>query len=255
MVPPDAINTVRTVNIDQESGTTVTNSPTGDARTLFPLQAALGYHISQTLFIGHSNLGVTDFWILSAVNNHFRARGAPALPDELTITPVGGTGKVSYMAALLTSEELKVLVLLDNETAGRIAHRELVTSKLVRDSAIMFVTEGFPNPKPVEADIEDLLDPQIYDTLVKDTYSAELAGRALTFNASIPRIVKRYEEAFDQLGLQFNKTRPAREFLTRMGANPAAVLSAASAGRFQAVFEVIRERYQRLGAAGREPFR
>jgi predicted ATP-dependent endonuclease of OLD family len=168
MVPPDAINIVRTVNIDQERGTTVTNSPTGDSKTLFPLQAALGYHISQTLFIGHSNLiveGVTDFWILSAVNNHFRANGRPALPDELTVTPVGGTGKVSYMAALLTSEELNVLVLLDDETAGRIAHRELVTSKLVRDSAIMFVTEGFPNPKPVEADIEDLLDPQVYDAL------------------------------------------------------------------------------------------
>jgi hypothetical protein len=98
-------------------------------------------------------------------------------------------------------------------------------------------------------------DPQVYDTLVKDTYCAELAGRALTLNASIPRIVKRYEEAFGRLGLQFNKTRPAREFLTRMGTNPAAVLPAASAGRFQATFKVIGEKYERLRAADREPFR
>jgi hypothetical protein len=51
-------------NIDPKHGTRVTDSPTGDSQTLFPLQAALGYHISQTLFVGHSNLvveGVTDF--------------------------------------------------------------------------------------------------------------------------------------------------------------------------------------------------
>jgi hypothetical protein len=42
MVPPDAINLVRTVNIDPDAGTNVTDLPSGDARTLFPLQAALG---------------------------------------------------------------------------------------------------------------------------------------------------------------------------------------------------------------------
>ncbi|WP_109142876.1 AAA family ATPase, partial [Bradyrhizobium sp. SUTN9-2] len=120
MVPPDALEIVRTVNIDEKTGTKVSNVPTGDSRTLFPLQAALGYQLSQTLFVGHSNLiveGVTDFWILSSVNAHFAATGVPALPEELTITPAGGAGKVSYMAALLASEELKVLVLLDDDRA------------------------------------------------------------------------------------------------------------------------------------------
>jgi predicted ATPase len=156
MVPPDAINIVRTVNIDPDKGTYVTDLPSGDARTLFPLQAALGYHLSQTLFVGHSNLiveGVTDFWILSTVNAHLAAGGTAALPDELTITPAGGAGKVSYMAALLTSEELTVLVLLDDDRAGRETHTDLVKNKLVRESAVMFVTEGFTDPKPVEADM------------------------------------------------------------------------------------------------------
>jgi energy-coupling factor transporter ATP-binding protein EcfA2 len=101
MIPPDAIEIVRTVNIDEKKGTTVTQTPTGDSRTLFPLQAALGYQLSQTLFVGHSNLvveGVTDFWILSAVDSHFKGNGGQNLPEELTITPAGGAGKVSYMA-------------------------------------------------------------------------------------------------------------------------------------------------------------
>ena len=257
MVPPDAINIVRTVNIDPEHGTTVTDSPTGDSQTLFPLQAALGYHISQTLFVGHSNLvveGVTDFWILSTVNAHFVANGTPALPDELTITPAGGAGKISYMAALLASQELKVLVLLDDDRAGREVYKDLVSSKLVRDTAIMFVTEGFSNPKPTEADIEDLIEPAVYGNLVNRTYRTELARKRLALNPRIPRIVKRYEEAFRALGIEFHKTRPAREFMARMASDPASVLPASSSARFEAVLKTARERYERIVAADRPAF-
>jgi energy-coupling factor transporter ATP-binding protein EcfA2 len=252
MVPSDAINIVRTVNIDPDKGTHVTDLPSGDARTLFPLQAALGYHLSQTLFVGHSNLiveGVTDFWIISSVSAHLG--GGAVLPEELTITPAGGAGKVPYMAALLASEELKVLVLLDDDGAGRDARTDLVKNKLLRDSAVMFVTEGFDDPKPVEADIEDLIDPAVYTDLVNHTYSKELAGKSLALNPNIPRIVKRFEEAFAALGMEFHKTRPAREFMSRMGTQPAAVLPGTSAARFEAMFKVVRDRYNRLKASDR----
>jgi len=242
---------------EEQHGTTVTDSPTGDSQTLFPLQAALGYHISQTLFVGHSNLvveGVTDFWILSTVNAHFVANGTPALPDELTITPAGGAGKISYMAALLASQELKVLVLLDDDRAGREVYKDLVSSKLVRDTAIMFVTEGFSNPKPTEADIEDLIDPAVYGSLVNRTYRTELAGKKLALNPRIPRIVKRYEEAFRALGIEFHKTRPAREFMARMASDPASVLPASSSARFEAVLKTARQRYERIVAADRPAF-
>ncbi|PJN92691.1 hypothetical protein CNY89_27470, partial [Amaricoccus sp. HAR-UPW-R2A-40] len=66
MVPTHALETIRTVSIAEDKGTTVTNDPTGDARTLFPIQAALGYDLAQSLFIGPNNLvveGVTDYWI------------------------------------------------------------------------------------------------------------------------------------------------------------------------------------------------
>jgi predicted ATP-dependent endonuclease of OLD family len=231
MVPPDAIDIVRTVNIDEKKGTTVSRTPSGDSRTLFPLQAALGYQLSQTLFVGHSNLvveGVTDFWILSSVNSHFLASGQPGLPEELT--PAGGAGKVSYLAVLLASEELNVLVLLDDDRAGRDTQKDLVTNKLLRDTAILFVTEGF-NPKPTETDVEDLIEPAVYDQLVADTYKTELKGKKLTLNAKVPRIVKRYEEAFEAEGLTFQKTRPAREFMARMGTTPTSVLTPASANR------------------------
>ena len=80
MVPTDNLDSVRTVNIDHDLGTTVTNDPSGDARTLFPIQAALGFHLAQTLFIGPANLvieGVTDYWILSSVSEYLRSAGRP----------------------------------------------------------------------------------------------------------------------------------------------------------------------------------
>ncbi|MGJ4963779.1 ATP-dependent nuclease [Bradyrhizobium sp. HKCCYLRH2060] len=255
MVPPDAIEIVRTVNIDEKTGTKVTNVPTGDARTLFPLQAALGYQLSQTLFVGHSNLiveGVTDFWILSSVNAHCSAAGVPALPEELTITPAGGAGKVSYMAALLASEELNVLVLLDDDRSGRETQKDIVKNKLLRETAVLFVTEGF-DPKPSEADIEDLIEPAVYEKLVADTYKTELKGKKLALNAKIPRIVKRYEEAFAAIGLEFFKTRPAREFMSLVGSEPAKVLTPDSIKRFQAIFKTLSDRYSKM--KGSAPFK
>ena len=96
MVPPDAFNIMRTVNNDAVRGTYVTDEPSGNSSTLFPLQIALGFNFSQTLFAGHPNLiveSLTDFWILSSVNALLTTRGTAALPDAMTITPAGGATK------------------------------------------------------------------------------------------------------------------------------------------------------------------
>ncbi|WP_207907784.1 hypothetical protein [Ancylobacter aquaticus] len=44
---------------------------------------------------------------------------------------------------------------------------------------------------PAEADIEDLLDPAIYENLVREAYAKEPKGRKLELNARIPRIARR----------------------------------------------------------------
>ncbi|HSB97031.1 MAG TPA: AAA family ATPase, partial [Spongiibacteraceae bacterium] len=215
MVPTHALDSVRTVNIAEEVGTTVTNDPTGDSRTLFPLQAALGYDLAQSLFVGPNNLvveGVTDFWILSAVSAYSSEKGGAALSPTLTMTPAGGAQKVSYMVALLTSESLNVLVLLDAERDSKATRDELLKAKLIREQNVVFVSEAFSSP-PNEADIEDLLDAAVYEALVRESYSKELKGKTLKLNANIPRIAKRIEAALADLGIPFHKTRPTRLFL------------------------------------------
>jgi len=56
-------------------------------------------------------------------------------------------------------------------------------------------------------DIEDLIDSTVYEALARESYAKELKGKTLKLNAKIPRIVKRLEAGFEEVGLTFHKTR------------------------------------------------
>jgi energy-coupling factor transporter ATP-binding protein EcfA2 len=258
MVPTENLDAIRTVNIAQDAGTTVTDTPTGDSRTLFPLQMALGFSLSQSLFIGADNLiveGVIDYWMLSSVSDYLHDAGKVGLPKLLTITPTGGAQKVGYMVALLTSERLRVLVLLDEEKQTRRTRDELVKSKLIRYDRVLFVSSGFADDgRPAEADMEDLLEPAVFDALVRESYKTELKGKELTLNSSIPRIVKRYEAAFANIGIEFLKTRPARLFLSKMAQEPDKVMPAAAIERFERLFGQIAQAHTKITGKSDKPF-
>ena len=258
MVPTENLDAIRTVNIDQDAGTTVSDNLTGDSRTLFPIQAALGFAISQSLFVGPHYLvveDVTDFWLLSCVSDYLSDQSKPALPKELTLTPAGGTPRVLYMLALLMSEPLRVLVLFDDEQNARMTKTELVKQKLIQDDSVVFVTEGFLDARrPSEADVEDLIDPPVYDALVQQSYSKELTGKTLALNANIPRIVKRYEKAFGNIGIDFHTTRPARLFLRKAVTEPLTVMTPAMLERFSRLFERVSQLHAKNVARAAGPF-
>ncbi len=258
MIPTDDLPSIRTVNIDEKVGTTVTNDPTGDRLTLFPLQTALGYDLSQTLFVGERNLvveGVSDYWYLSSVSDYLTENGSAGLTEDLVLTPAGGAQKVSYMLALLTSQRLHVLVLLDDEMRSRNTAEELVRSKLIREENVVFVSEGFREPPDGGADIEDLLSDEVFHRLVVDSYGKELDGKDLHLNEHIPRIVRRYEDAFERLGLSFNKMRPAKLFLRRIADEPDSMMVPETMKRFSKLFVVIEERLGKQLKRDQDPFR
>lgn len=255
MVPTHKITSIRTVNIDEETGTTVSNDPKGDARTLFPLQAALGYDIAQSLFVGPNNLvveGVTDFWIISAINSYLADNDKSHLAKNIALIPAGSAQKISYMVALLASQRLNTIVLMDDEKQSRATSVELLRSRLIRDHNVVFVTEAIET-KPNEADIEDLLDPDTYETLVRTSYRTELNGKTLELNTQIPRIAKRIELAFEKLGIPFHKTRPSKLLLEKMASDPTNIVTPEVAKRFATLFSIINDRI--VQNAKIEPFK
>ncbi len=258
MVPTNSLDTIRTVSISQDAGTTVSNDPTGDSRTLFPIQAALGYSLSQSLFVGANNLiveGVTDFWMLSSASSYLESLGKGGLPEGMTLTPAGGAQKIPYMVSLLSSERLHVLVLFDEEKQSRATRDELVKAKLLKDDNIVFVSDAFDTAaKPAEADMEDLFEPAVYDALVAESYAKELKGKTLPLNPKLPRIVKRYEQAFQDLGMEFHKTRPARLLLNKMASDAANVIPTTTVKRFEQLFKKLAKLHAANVKRNAEPF-
>lgn len=242
LVPIKSISDVKTVSIAEEKGTTVTNDPSGDSTTLFPLQAALGYDIAQSLFIGSHNLiveGITDFWYLSTISDLLNSAGRKGLSSKITITPAGGAQRVSYMVSLLSSQNLAVVVLLDDEKQSRATSAELLQQCMLNRKNVLFVSDALEEPR-AECDIEDLFDRSTFLQLVGESYNLNPAD--MTLNENIPRIVKQIEHALNQEKLNFIKAKPARAFISKLKDASNMLLSDEELDRFEKLFELINKR-------------
>ncbi|TFZ86129.1 hypothetical protein E4655_10280, partial [Serratia marcescens] len=233
---------VKTVSINEDKGTTVTNDPSGDSTTLFPLQAALGYDIAQSLFIGSHNLiveGVTDFWYLSTISDVLTSVGRKGLNSKITITPAGGAQRVSYMVSLLSSQNLNVVVLLDDEKQSRETSAELQQQGMLNRKNVVFVSDALETNRD-ECDIEDLFSRETFLKLVVESY--DLKPTTLKLNEKIPRIVKQIESAFSADKKHFVKAKPARAFMNRMKDGDNQLLSTEELDRFEKLFDLINKR-------------
>ncbi|BBG69033.1 AAA family ATPase [Serratia marcescens] len=242
LVPIKSIADVKTVSINEDKGTTVTNDPSGDSTTLFPLQAALGYDIAQSLFIGSHNLiveGVTDFWYLSTISDVLTSVGRKGLNSKITITPAGGAQRVSYMVSLLSSQNLNVVVLLDDEKQSRETSAELQQQGMLNRKNVVFVSDALETNRD-ECDIEDLFSRETFLKLVVESY--DLKPTTLKLNEKIPRIVKQIESAFSADKKHFVKAKPARAFMNRMKDGDNQLLSTEELDRFEKLFDLINKR-------------
>lgn len=242
LVPIKSISDVKTASITEDKGTTVTNDPSGDSRTLFPLQAALGYDIAQSLFIGSHNLiveGVTDFWYLSTISDVLTSVGRKGLNSKITITPAGGAQRVSYMVSLLSSQNLNVVVLLDDEKQSREISVELQQQGMLNRKNVVFVSDALESKRD-ECDIEDVFNRETFLLLVGKSY--DLNPETLKLNEKIPRIVKQIESAFSAGKKNFVKAKPARTFMNLLKENDNQLLFEEEIDRFEKLFDLINKR-------------
>lgn len=186
--------------------------------SLFPLQGALGYELSQTLFVGPNSLiveGVSDLFYLQAVSALLERKKRTGLSPKWTITPVGGSEKVSTFVALLGAQKgLTVATLIDIQEKDRQQIENLYKRKLLTKQNVLTFAD-FTGAK--EADIEDMFEAEFYLELVNGEYRKALQNpiAVADLTAKDPRILVRLEKHLEQHPLQggtFSHFRPARYF-------------------------------------------
>ncbi|OPZ76434.1 MAG: hypothetical protein BWY78_01372 [Alphaproteobacteria bacterium ADurb.Bin438] len=234
MIDPTKLDRVRTV-LETDSGTKISDTlQEKDPKTLFPLQAALGYDIAQNLFIAKNNLiveGLADLVYLTCISSLLETKGKTCLNKNITITPVGGLDKVVTFVALLNASELKLVCLLDtfNSEKGKQRLDELVKDKVIKSDHVKFYHEYTDIKK---ADLEDVFTKSEYLSLFNKAFPDRPLKEA-DLNKSIDSILIQIQKATKND--RFNHYLPAQA-LTKIVAEDRDVLSDKTLGRFEALF-------------------
>ena len=135
-----------------------------DRETIFPLQAAAGYAMVRGLFQHRDNVlveGMSDYYYLHALGTQCSASGRPGLPDDIYITPCGGTKLVGHIASLFLGQEVRPLVLLDGDDAGRVRKNALLKELYAGHTAGILMLDSALGRAGTETEIEDILSEEI----------------------------------------------------------------------------------------------
>lgn len=158
MVGSDELDLVRIVEMtDRKTGTKVhTRLAVDDPKSIYPLQAALGYDLAQSMFTHQKNLVVeTDLLYIEALNAAFGAQDGATLDDGMALVPAGSASKVVYYSTILTSQDLRVAALLDSDAAGDKAADQEALWQLLTSKRILRTGDHVTGVQ--RAEIEDLL--------------------------------------------------------------------------------------------------
>ncbi|MHC4880656.1 MAG: AAA family ATPase [Planctomycetota bacterium] len=229
---------------DRDLGTVVGDQVLStDSDTIFPLQAALGYDISQSLFIGEHTLlveGPSELLYLPWFSRRLKEAGRTALDPRWTLTPCGGIDKVPSFLALFAGQKLHIATLVDFAEGGKKRVRDLRSSELLQSGHVL-TPESFCGQS--EADTEDLLGRAAYINLVNDCYGLKGKERLPAAKAkdAPERVVKEVEEHFRTKATScedFDHFRPS-EYLNQKKLDYALKDIDVALNRFEEVFKAL----------------
>lgn len=233
---PFMVDQIERVRVVEDRGEDIGSVTSSDALEVgedsaFPLQAALGYDLSQNLFIGERNLlveGPSDLAYLDLVSRALRKVGRVGLDERWRILPAGGSSNVPTFVSLL-GRKVSVTVLLDSgvEGAGKV-EAAMNANKIDSDRVVLVSSVLQQN----HADIEDLFEVGDYLALYNEALGRSVKAESLSQHHD--RILKRLESAGEP---KFDHWRPA-EMLLR---DPARVdgLSATTLDNFETLAKKI----------------
>ncbi len=212
MVPATALHTVRTVEdvlVEERGRLTSLGTHVGDevlsndSETLFPLQGALGYEITQSLFVGAKTLLVespADVVFLQAASAELTRLGRTGLDPAWTIVPTGGLGKVPSFVGLFgvnTKTNVSFSGYARNDERALERVREILTNEHVLTANSYCGIE--------EADTEDLFGAEIYAAMLNGAYAVPksklLSADKLATDGLHERLVERGGDFIETMGL------------------------------------------------------
>ncbi|MES2149893.1 MAG: AAA family ATPase [Pseudomonadota bacterium] len=230
MVPMDRLSDVRIVEdviVEQKGkrpevrGTKVTADVLAVGEdTLFPLQGALGYEITQSLFIGANTWlveGPSDIVYLKILSQALIKRGREGMSEKWNLCPAGGIDKLAPFVRLFGGNNLNVAVLSDIANGDKTKIENLRKSEILK-AGHFYTCADFVDQ--VEADVEDLFDAELFVEILNGAYNppaSHIVGEeALMGAAPTPRMVKKAEALFKLMPPEvsnFDHFGPARWLL------------------------------------------
>lgn len=251
MVRSDRLKQVRVIEDQKNLGTVISDNVSGsDSRTLFPLQAALGYTIAQNLFITKRNLlveGPSDLIYLKSMSSILESMGRIALRKDVTIVPAGGLDKVVTFVALLGANDLRMVVLHDYRGIPEQKLNDLTRQKIISEKNVLSVSQ-FRNVREgdgegVPADIEDLFAVELYLECFNKTFIKQLKGVSISEN-DIPsgdRIIDRIERYMKSKGIQLRTSGGFNHFsvASHFASNQPSVIDPWSLNCFEKLFKTV----------------
>lgn len=188
--------------------------------TLFPLQGALGYEITQSMFIGsHTWLveGPSDILYLQTLSQALHRRNREGMDRRWTLCPSGGIDKIAPFVRLFGGNHIDIAVLSDVANTDR-KKIEAVKKEQILKAGRFFTAADFVGQQ--EADVEDLFDPELFSEILNGAYKPPVdktvSKESLLAAADTERIIKKAEALFKLMPAdvaEFDHFAPARWLL------------------------------------------
>lgn len=193
--------------IDLSANILVENNKANVVSDISEIRDALGVRVSDNLQNSRLVLiceGSADDKALGRILGDLDSRFASYLrTTEIAISPLKGSGNLSYMASTLQNSICEPVCFLDDDVAGRTAMQKAIDDQVLTEADIVLAKRVGKS----ESEFEDLVDDKILEEIVKTKYKADL--KAIPKGFRTKKFSDRARAALESAGRPWNESTKA----------------------------------------------
>lgn len=178
MVDTQHLERVRLVEEMEDGLVRLTDDVAGShSEAILPIQARLGIQLAQSMFLAQRVLIVSseaDYRLLRYLSDDLKAAGRVGLPDGIALSFAGGDSSVEPLIAMLASQGVTVIALLDGNPPGRAVYRGLERAGYLAVPSVEVHHQGDLLGAAAPFDLASLLPPDLYLSTVEEVHGIEL---------------------------------------------------------------------------------